>query len=94
MIRRQPGSLSEASVEICLLHVVEKPFRLTFVVVGSKPYDSLTVGEFLAHTSHIGDSLFIVAFTMTPETKHSPTKRHRTDNAAQSVSVKNTHTQI
>ena len=51
----------------------------------------MTVGEFLAKTFHIGDSLFILlsirvnyspresqgmlaaqAFTMTPETKHSP----------------------
>ena len=70
---------------------------LTFIVLGSKLYDLLTVGEFLTHTFHIGDSLFILlsiwasyspreslaqAFTMTPETKHSPTKRHRSDNAA------------
>ena len=77
--------------------------HLTFVVLDPKLYDPLTVGEFLAHTFHIGDSPFILlcmwasyspreslgmraaqAFTMTPETKHSPTKRHRTDNAAYS----------
>ena len=33
---------------------------LTCVVPGSKPYDSLTVGEFLAHTFHTGDSLFVL----------------------------------
>ena len=73
----------------------------SFVLLGSKPYDSLTVGEFLAHTFHIDDSLFILlrmwvsyspgeslgilvapSLTRTPETKHSPTKRHRTNNAA------------
>ena len=32
----------------------------SFVLLGSKPYDSLTVGEFLAHTFHEGDSLFIL----------------------------------
>ena len=74
---------------------------LTFVVPGSELYNSLTVGEFLAHTFHIDDSLFILlrmwvsyspgeslgilvapSLTRTPETKHSPTKRHRTNNAA------------
>ena len=31
-----------------------------FVVLGSKPYNSLTVGVFFAHTFHTGDSLFTV----------------------------------
>ena len=67
------------------------PRILTFVLLRSKLYDSLTVDEFLAHTFHTGDSLFILlsmwvsyspseslgmlaaqAFTMTPETQHSP----------------------
>ena len=58
------------------------------------------MGVFLAHTFHIGNSLFILlsmwasyspreslgmlaaqAVTVTPKTKHSPTKWHRTDNA-------------
>ena len=70
----------------------EQKWKLTSVVIGSKLYDPLSVGEFLAHTFHIGNSLFILlsmwasyslreslgmlaaqAFTMTPETKHSPT---------------------
>ena len=74
---------------------------LTFVTLGSKLYDWLTVGEFLTHTFHVGNSLVILLsmwvsyshrqslgmlaaqyLTMTPETKHSPTKQHRTDNAA------------
>ena len=74
---------------------------LNFVLLGSKLYDSSSVGEFLAHTFHTGDSLFILlsmwasysprespgmlatqSLTMTPETKHSPTKQHRTDNAS------------
>ena len=39
---------------------IVRSFNLTFVVLGSKPYDSLTVDEFLANTFHIGDSLFIL----------------------------------
>ena len=34
--------------------------RFVFVALGSKPYNSLTVGEFLHHTFHTGDSLFIL----------------------------------
>ena len=64
---------------------------LTFVALGSKLHDSLTVVEFLAHTFHKGNLLFVLlsmwvsyspreslgmlaaqAFTMTPETQHSP----------------------
>ena len=40
--------------------VLQRPSWLTFLVLGSQPYVSLTVGEFLAHTFHIGDSLFIL----------------------------------
>ena len=37
------------------------PFSLlTFVLLGSKLYDSSSVGEFLAHTFHTGDSLLIL----------------------------------
>ena len=44
-------------------HILSCFVQLTFVVLGSKLYDSLTVGEFLTHTFHIGDSLFILLST-------------------------------
>ena len=50
------------SVTLCEFTLIVTRYAvLTFVIRGSKPYDSLTVGKFLAHTSHIGDSLFICA---------------------------------
>ena len=82
-------------------HGVEILMWLTFVVLSSKLYDSSNVGEFLTHSFHKGELLFILlcmwasyspkeslgmlaaqSLTMTPETKHSPTKWHKTDNAA------------
>ena len=48
------------TVSLIDVAVTDSQMFLTFVVLGSKPYDSLTVGEFLAHIFHIGDSLFIL----------------------------------
>ena len=46
-------------IEVRTVVVASPPF-VTFVVLGSKPYDLLTEGEFLAPSFRIGDSLFIL----------------------------------
>ena len=66
---RWPSSLAVVMASI-LMHqppflprpILTKTFHvyLTAIVLGSKLYDSLTVCQFLAHTFHIGDSLFIL----------------------------------